>query len=87
MNNFFFLNSSQRSPVAQMMALDILIWVVSIRLTRLRTLQDSIEMKNMQLETINCIQERLSSLLSTCLFRADRSVSHKCVKLIMLCSE
>ncbi|XP_011349517.2 baculoviral IAP repeat-containing protein 6 isoform X2 [Ooceraea biroi] len=84
--NVACLQGSVDSLVAQSMALDILIWVVSIRLTRLRSIQDAAEIKALQLETIRSVQERLSSLLRTCLLHAGRSVAHKCVKLIVLCS-
>lgn len=76
-----------RSPVAQSLALDILIWVCAIRLTRLRTGLDSTKTKAMQLETVDCIKEKLSPLLQACLFRGGRSIAHKCVKLIAICTE
>lgn len=74
------------SPVVQSIALDILVWAASIRLTRLRSVQNSAEMKALQLDTIRSVQGRLSSLLRTCLLHAGRSIAHKCVKLIVLCS-
>ncbi|KAL0100417.1 hypothetical protein PUN28_019635 [Cardiocondyla obscurior] len=74
------------SPVVQSIALDILIWVASIRLTRLRSIQNSTDIKALQLETIRSVQGRLPSLLRTCLLHAGRSIAHKCVKLIVLCS-
>ncbi|XP_033217381.1 baculoviral IAP repeat-containing protein 6 isoform X2 [Belonocnema kinseyi] len=81
------LQTADKSPITQSIALDILIWVVSIRLTRLRTCQNSVETKAMQLETVRCVQGKLSALLQTCLLHAGRSISHKCIKLIVLCSE
>ncbi|KAL6430648.1 hypothetical protein ACFW04_006912 [Cataglyphis niger] len=80
------LQGSIESPVVQSIALDILIWVASIRLTRLRSTQNNAEIKALQLETIRSVQGRLSSLLQTCLLHAGRSIAHKCVKLIVLCS-
>lgn len=74
------------SPVVQSIALDILVWAASIRLTRLRSVQNSAEMKALQLETIRSVQGRLPSLLRSCLLHAGRSIAHKCVKLIVLCS-
>lgn len=75
-----------RSTVTQSIALDILIWVASIRLTRLRGTQNNAEIKAFQLETIRCVQGHLPNLLKTCLLHAGRSIAHKCVKLIILCS-
>ncbi|XP_016842826.1 baculoviral IAP repeat-containing protein 6 isoform X2 [Nasonia vitripennis] len=81
------LQTSDKSPVVQSLALDILIWVAAIRLTRLRTGIDSTKTKAIQLETVRCVQERLPCLLRTCLFHAGRSIAHKCVKIVVLCSE
>ncbi|XP_076756528.1 BIR repeat containing ubiquitin-conjugating enzyme isoform X2 [Xylocopa sonorina] len=80
------LETSDKSPIAQSIALDILVWIASIRLTRLRSNQNNAEIKNFQLETIRSVQARLSSLLRTCLLHAGRSIAHKCIKLIMLCN-
>ncbi|XP_017883088.1 baculoviral IAP repeat-containing protein 6 isoform X2 [Ceratina calcarata] len=80
------LETSEKSPVAQSIALDILVWIASIRLTRLRSNQNNAKIKTFQLETIRSVQARLSSLLRTCLLHAGRSIAHKCIKLIMLCN-
>ncbi|EFN66625.1 Baculoviral IAP repeat-containing protein 6 [Camponotus floridanus] len=84
--NVACLQGPIESPVVQSIALDILIWVASIRLTRLRSTHNNAEIKALQLETIRSVQGRLSNLLQTCLLHAGRSVAHKCVKLIVLCS-
>lgn len=76
-----------RSLVAQSLALDIMVWVTAIRLARLRVGQNIAEMKALQLDTIRCVQARLPSLLRTCLLHAGRSIAHKCIKLIVICSE
>ncbi|XP_046485616.1 baculoviral IAP repeat-containing protein 6 isoform X2 [Neodiprion pinetum] len=82
--NVACLQGSEKSPVVQSLALDVLIWVVAIQLTRLRVNQ---KVKIAQLETIRSVQSRLSDLLCTGLLHAGRSIAHKCVKLIILCSE
>lgn len=82
---FFFV--IYRSLVAQSLALDIMVWVTAIRLARLRVGQNAADTKAMQLDTIRCVQTRLPSLLRTCLLHAGRSIAHKCVKLIVICSE
>ncbi|XP_035734374.1 baculoviral IAP repeat-containing protein 6-like isoform X2 [Vespa mandarinia] len=84
--NIACLQMSDKSTVTQSIALDILIWVASIRLTRLRGTQNNAEIKAFQLETIRCVQGHLPNLLKTCLLHAGRSIAHKCVKLIILCS-
>lgn len=76
-----------RSPITQSLALDILIWVIAIRMTRLRPGKDNNITKAMQYETIHCIQKKLPELLRTCFLYGERSVAHKCVKIVLLCSE
>uniref|UniRef100_A0A0C9RVJ5 Dual E2 ubiquitin-conjugating enzyme/E3 ubiquitin-protein ligase BIRC6 n=1 Tax=Fopius arisanus TaxID=64838 RepID=A0A0C9RVJ5_9HYME len=85
--NVACLQGSDKFLVCQSLALDILVWVTAIRLARLRVGQHAAEAKAMQLDTIRCIQGRLPSLLRTCIFNAGRSIAHKCVKLIVICSE
>ncbi|XP_043273976.1 baculoviral IAP repeat-containing protein 6 isoform X1 [Venturia canescens] len=85
--NVACLQGTDKTLVAQSLALDILIWVVAIRLTRLRVGQNTSETRAMQLDTVRSVQGRLNPLLRTCLLHAGRSIAHKCVKLIVLCSE
>ncbi|XP_012256631.2 baculoviral IAP repeat-containing protein 6 isoform X2 [Athalia rosae] len=85
--NVACLDGSDKSPVVQSLSLDILNWAVAIRTVRLRTGYTNPEMKSIQLETIRSVQKRLLDLLRTCLLHAGRSIAHKCVKLIVLCSE
>ncbi|XP_063984704.1 baculoviral IAP repeat-containing protein 6 isoform X2 [Diachasmimorpha longicaudata] len=85
--NVACLQGSDTSLVCQSLALDILVWVTAIRLARLRVGQNAAEAKAMQLDTIRCIQGRLPNLLRTCILNAGRSIAHKCVKLIVICSE
>lgn len=83
---YYSIFKHYRSPIVQSLALDILVWIASIRLTRLRNYQNNTEIKAFQLETIRLVQARLSNLLRTCLLHAGRSIAHKCIKLIMLCN-
>ncbi|XP_034941309.1 baculoviral IAP repeat-containing protein 6 isoform X2 [Chelonus insularis] len=85
--NVACLQGTDKSLIAQSLALDILVWVTAIRLARLRVSQNIAETKAMQLDTIRCVQARLPNLLRTCLLYAGRSIAHKCVKLIIICSE
>ncbi|XP_054010480.1 baculoviral IAP repeat-containing protein 6 isoform X1 [Hylaeus anthracinus] len=81
------LETSDKSPIAQSLALDILIWIASIRLTRLRSSQNNIKIISFQMKTIRSVQSRLPNLLKTCLLHAGRSIAHKCIKLVILCSK
>ncbi|XP_076233643.1 BIR repeat containing ubiquitin-conjugating enzyme [Calliopsis andreniformis] len=80
------LETPEKSPITQSLALDILVWITFVRLTRLRSCQNNAEIRSFQLETIRSVQTRLPDLLRTCLIHAGRSIAHKCIKLIMLCN-
>ncbi|KAK9728572.1 Inhibitor of Apoptosis domain [Popillia japonica] len=68
----------------QGIALDILNWIASIRLTRNRSQMG--ESPAQQLELLKIVENNLDNLLRECLLLAGRSIAHKCVKLIATCS-
>ncbi|KAB0803392.1 hypothetical protein PPYR_00362 [Photinus pyralis] len=76
--------SLQPSLEQQNITLDILIWVAAIRLTRNRS--NNGQAPNQQLEFLKIIEANLTALLRFCLLLANRSMAHKCVKLMILCS-
>ncbi|XP_015440195.1 PREDICTED: baculoviral IAP repeat-containing protein 6 [Dufourea novaeangliae] len=84
--NVACLETPDKSPITQSLALDILIWITTIRLTRLRSNQNNTKIISFQIKTIRSVQAWLPSLLKHCLLHAGRSVAHKCIKLVMLCS-
>lgn len=65
------------------MALDILNWIASIRLTRNRS--NNGEIPNFQMEFLYVIEYNLSKLLHQCLLLEERTIAHKCMKLIETC--
>ncbi|KAJ8880717.1 hypothetical protein PR048_017187 [Dryococelus australis] len=79
------LEGPERTPVIQGLALDILVWVASVRLARLRT--PSGDPKPGQAEFVRIIERKLVPLIKHCLLLSGRSIAHKCVKLIVICSE
>lgn len=70
---------------SQGIALDILNWIASIRLTRNRSQNG--DAPNHQVEFLKIIELNLYSLLRRCLLLSGRSIGHKCVKLITICSK
>lgn len=72
------------TPEVQHLILDILNWIASIRLARNRSCSG--ESPPQQLEFLKVIKANLEGLLRRCMVEAGRSISHKCVKLLMLCS-
>ncbi|XP_054283105.1 baculoviral IAP repeat-containing protein 6 [Macrosteles quadrilineatus] len=75
------LVTGEGSNVHQNMALDILVWLAAIRLSRLRPVPSH------QVAMINIIQQHLPHLITSCFIRGDRTIARKCVKLIILCSD
>ncbi|KAL7288200.1 hypothetical protein TKK_0017750 [Trichogramma kaykai] len=84
--NIACLETSDKSPVVQSLALDILVWVAAIRLTRYNTPSNT-KVRTFQLEMIHCVEKSLPALLRSCILDAGRSIAHKCIKLIILCLE
>ena len=79
------LGGPDKTVVAQSMALDILIWVTSIRMSRHRTAKG--DAKTQQIELSRIIENNLIQLFKHCMLLSGRSIAHKCVKLIIICSE
>ncbi|PSN56888.1 hypothetical protein C0J52_00682 [Blattella germanica] len=79
------LEGPEKTVIAQSMALDILIWVASIRMSRHRAAKG--DAKIQQLELSRIIENNLIQLFKHCMILSGRSIAHKCVKLIIICSE
>lgn len=69
---------------SQNWALDILNWIGSIRMTRNRSCNG--DSPGYQKEFLKIIKGGLVGLLKKCLLLAGRSVAHKCIKLMVICS-
>ncbi|RVE55239.1 hypothetical protein evm_000137 [Chilo suppressalis] len=77
------------------LALDLLIWTVSIRLQRMRTAKSEkgkskeasnpVEMQ--QLECVRTIERHTDALVKNCILCSNRSVAKKCVKIMLITSE
>lgn len=76
-------------------ALDLINWVISIRLQRMRfTKSDKGKEKDsdspietQQLECIDVIEEHTEALVKNCILCANRSIAKKCVKIMLITSE
>ncbi|XP_059058319.1 baculoviral IAP repeat-containing protein 6 [Achroia grisella] len=76
-------------------ALDLLIWVISIRLQRMRLAKTEKEKDNetynfvetQQLECVRIVEEHVDALIKNCILCANRSIAKKCVKIILITSE
>lgn len=74
---------SQTNNEKQNISLDILTWVASIRLTRNRSYNG--QAPSQQLEFLQVIESNFYELLRQCLLLANRSLAHKCIKLMIIC--
>ncbi|KAF5297110.1 hypothetical protein FQA39_LY02690 [Lamprigera yunnana] len=75
---------SQSTIEQQSVSLDLLIWIASIRLARNRS--NNGQAPNQQIEFLKIIESNLNGLLYHCLLFANRSLGHKCVKFMIICS-
>ncbi|CAH0383910.1 unnamed protein product [Bemisia tabaci] len=70
-----------KNIVMKLMALDVLIWIACIRLGGRKQLTSK------QRDFVNIIKDNLPPLMQHCFISAGRSIAHKCVKLLVICSE
>ncbi|RZB38740.1 baculoviral IAP repeat-containing protein 6 [Asbolus verrucosus] len=75
------MNNSSNEVVN--LSLDVLNWIASIRLIRNRS--NNGEVPNQQMEFLYVIEYNLPKLLHQCLLLGERSVAHKCMRLIEVC--
>lgn len=85
------ISKAQSSTLEKNYALDILIWICCIRLKRFRS-PKSDRTKGQpilaqQLECINLTEKYLENILRYCIIHSNRSMAHKCVKLILVLTE
>ncbi|XP_050551225.1 baculoviral IAP repeat-containing protein 6 isoform X3 [Spodoptera frugiperda] len=72
-------------------AMDLLIWVVSIRLQRMRLSKTDKgkdkTVETQQLECVKIIEKHTDALIKNCILCANRSIAKKCVKILLITSE
>lgn len=76
-------NNSQ--PLTQSLAMDILIWILTIRLARYRCPRNhaSTDVNAQQTNCVVTVEEHLNELIGKCILLNNRSIAHKCVKLVI----
>ncbi|CRK88840.1 CLUMA_CG002660, isoform A [Clunio marinus] len=85
LKNLLSIATNNNEPLMQSLAMDILIWVASIRLARYRCPRNyaSTDVNSQQSACVNLIEQRLSELINKCVLLNNRSLAHKCVKLVI----
>ncbi|KAM7359256.1 BIR repeat containing ubiquitin-conjugating enzyme isoform 2-T2 [Cochliomyia hominivorax] len=88
----FNVISKERSSILEKnYALDILIWIFCIRLKRFRTPKSERSkcqpLLAQQIECIALTEKYLENILRYCIIHGNRSMAHKCVKLILILTD
>ncbi|XP_037876101.1 survivin-1 isoform X3 [Bombyx mori] len=91
LNTLFEIAIDKNDINKRKLALDLIIWVVSIRLQRMRLgSSDKVKIKSVeanQLECIKIVEKNINSLIKTCILCGNRSLAKKCMKIILVTSE
>ncbi|KAG7298094.1 hypothetical protein JYU34_018862 [Plutella xylostella] len=96
LNTLFEIASSKTDFEKRKLALDLLIWVIAIRLQRLRLTKEKGKdggkdtqnpIENQQLECIKVVEKYVHVLIKNCILCSKRSVAKKCIKIILITSE
>lgn len=100
--NLLKIAENKDNVLMQNLALDILTWILSVRMARYRCPRNVFQMKSsnvkpenvgdtavsdinlQQGECIKILENHLSELLKNCILLNNRSVAHKCVKLVII---
>lgn len=85
LKNLFATATNNSQPLMQSIAMDILIWILSIRLARYRCPRNyaSTDVNAQQSYCVNIVEQNLSELINKCILLNNRSTAHKCVKLVI----
>ncbi|XP_055907013.1 baculoviral IAP repeat-containing protein 6 isoform X1 [Eupeodes corollae] len=105
------LACSTSTVLEKNLAIDILLWICTIRLNRFRTPKSeryksgdsssvksssssvvftdnsAADMQSQQLECLAIIEKYLKDLLLNCIIKSNRTLAHKCVKLVLILTE
>ncbi|XP_055696918.1 baculoviral IAP repeat-containing protein 6 isoform X3 [Phlebotomus papatasi] len=78
-------------PMTQNISLDIILWIVSIRMARYRSPKNTEstfpDVHSLQKDCIKIMEMHLSDFIKNCILYGNRSVAHKCVKIILVALE
>lgn len=85
LKNLLTIAGNINQPLMQSLAMDILIWILTIRLARYRCPRNhaSVDVNAQQSYCVNIVEQHLNELISKCILLNNRSIAHKCVKLVI----
>lgn len=68
----------------RLMAIDVLIWITSIRMCRFRSVENDQSVQ--QLNYVRSIESKLPEIIKYGLIEGNRKLAHKVIKLLIACS-
>lgn len=85
LKNLLAIATNNSQSLMQSLAMDILIWILSIRLARYRCPRNyaSNDVNAQQSFCVNIMEQHLGELINKCILLNNRSMAHKCVKLVI----
>lgn len=85
LGNLLVVAQNNKDALMQNLAMDILIWILSIRLARYRCPRNfaSSDVNAQQSICVNMMEQNLNDLINKCILLNNRSTAHKCVKLVI----
>ncbi|PZC74551.1 hypothetical protein B5X24_HaOG207685 [Helicoverpa armigera] len=91
LNTLCEISINNANPEMRNIAMDLLIWVVSKRLQRMRLAKTEKgkdkTVETQQLECVKIIEKHTDALIKNCILCANRSMAKKCVKILLITSE
>ncbi|XP_052743953.1 baculoviral IAP repeat-containing protein 6 isoform X2 [Bicyclus anynana] len=96
LNNLCKIVISKDDILKRKYALDLIIWVISIRLQRMRLAKyenngkekdAESALENQQLECVEVIKEHTEAMIKNCILCGNRSIAKKCVKIMLITLE
>lgn len=97
LKNLLQIISNSETNNEKMMALDILQWIITIRLARYRSpipdgakkqgIENVTNVHIQQIECVTAFQGHLSNLLRSCILNGNRTSANKCVKIVLTALE
>ncbi|XP_049878015.1 baculoviral IAP repeat-containing protein 6 isoform X2 [Pectinophora gossypiella] len=95
LNNLCEISIGKGDSEKRKLALDLLLWVISIRLQRMRLAKsekgkdkDAMNpLETQQLECVKIVEKHVDALIKNCILCANRSIAKKCIKIILTTSE
>jgi baculoviral IAP repeat-containing protein 6 len=85
LKNLLQITATNSNALMQNLALDILNWILAIRLARYRCPKNyaSIDINGQQSFCVGAVEEKLKELIQSCIILNNRTMAHKCVKMIL----